>query len=62
MRHVSNLQLPRYENGVWIPAADDDAFLNTDHVPIYCDLIGNYSWFTKNDKNVQIATGGAEND
>ena len=58
MRHVGNLQVPKIENGDWIPAVDYDAFFITDQVPVYRDLQGDYSWGTKNDGNVHIATGG----
>ena len=60
MRRVGNLQVPKIETGVWISSVDDDAFVNTDHVPVHCYLPGNYSRGTKNDGNVQIETGGAE--
>ena len=49
MSRVGNLQVPKLENVVSIPAVGDDAFVNTDHVPVYRDLTGNYSWGKKND-------------
>ena len=54
------MQVPKIETGVWISSVDDDAFVNTDHVPVHCYLPGNISRGTKNDGNVQIETGGAE--
>ena len=47
MRNVGNLQVPKIENGVCIPDVDGDAFVNTDPVPVYHDLPGNYSWVPK---------------
>ena len=57
---VANLQVPAVKDGVLIPDIGDDQLVNTDHVPVYRDLPGNYSWGTINDGNIQIATGGAE--
>ena len=48
------------ENGVLIPPVDDDHFSNTYHVPVYRDMIGNYSWGEKNYLNVQVGTGGGD--
>ena len=57
---VANCQVPSVKDGVLIPDIGDDQLVNTDHVPVYRDLPGNYSWGHINDGNTQITTGGAE--
>ena len=57
---VANFQVPEVKDGVIIPAIGYGQLVNTDHVPVYRDLPGNYSWVPINDGNTQISTGGAE--
>ena len=54
---VASLQVENLmENGVLIPQVDDYHFSNTDHVPVYCDIPGNYSWEENNVGNIQAVT------
>ena len=62
VRHVGNLQVPKIENDIWVSDVDYGSFVDTDHVPVYCVMPVNFSWYTKNDGNVYITTGGAEKD
>ena len=41
---VGRRQLTRVVEGLHIPAIEDDSFANTDHIPVYRDMPGNYSW------------------
>ena len=44
-------------NGQAILTVKDDFFANTNHVPVYRDLTGNYSWTELGSSNKQLATG-----
>ena len=46
--------------GVIIPAVPDERLCNTDHIPMYKEDVGKYSWSEKNSGGRQIRTGGAE--
>ena len=37
-------QVPKFGNGITIPEIGDDPFSNSDHIPVYRDVTGNYSW------------------
>ena len=57
---VANSQVPAVKDGVLIPDIGDDQLVNTDHLSVYHELSGNYSWRPIIGSNTQIATGGAE--
>ena len=47
-------------DGILVPAVPDDRLCNTDHIPMYKEDVGKYSWSEKNSGGSQIRTGGAE--
>ena len=53
-------QVPKVVNGTTIPAIGDDSFVNSDHIPFYHDLPGNYSWIDSGAGDKQVVTGDAE--
>ena len=57
---VGRRQLARVLEGLHIPTIEDDSFANTDHIPLYCDMPGNYSWVESGSGNRLEVTGGAE--
>ena len=57
---VGRRQLARVVEGLHIPTIEDDSFANTDHIPVYRDMPGNYSWVEHGNGNKQVVTGGAE--
>ena len=53
-------QVPKVVNGIKITAIGDDSFANSDHIPVYRDFPGNYSWIESGAGNKQVVTGGSE--
>ena len=45
-----------------IAGVKDDYFCNTDHVPIWYESVGNYSWGEKSSGRRHVRTGGKEKD
>lgn len=69
IRSVAKSQTPRKEGHTVIPAVTDSRMANTDHVPMYRDMVGAYSWTKKGaggrgkrSLRGQIGTGGGEKD
>ena len=53
----------RRANGtVRIDGVKDAYFCNTDHVPVWYESVGNYSWGKKNSGRRHVRTGGKEKD
>eukprot|EP00957_Ditylum_brightwellii_P017448 1313735-Ditylum_brightwellii.AAC.2 len=43
--HVGHDQTPHTDNqGIFIPPIQDEDYCNTDHIPCYIDMTGNYTW------------------
>lgn len=68
-RRVAKSQVERKEGYLIIPAVPDERLANTDHIPMYRDMAGAYSWTkkgagggTKKKFRGQVATGGGEKD
>lgn len=57
---VGRTQLETRVGNTIIPAIPDSAWCNTDHLPVYRDMPGNYSWGEKGSGRRQVQTGGAE--
>ena len=61
VRRVAKAQTDtKNDDGALVPAVPDDRFCNTDHIPMYKEDVGKYSWSEKNSGGRQIRTGGAE--
>ena len=52
-------QVPKVFNCITIPAIGDDSFANSDHISVYCDFPGNYSWIDIGSGNKHVVIGGA---
>jgi hypothetical protein len=66
---VAKSQTPRKEGHLVIPHVPDEQMGNTDHIPMYRDMAGSYSWTkkgagggSKKKFRGQLATGGGEKD
>ena len=53
-------QCHRNENGTLVPEVTDDNLCYSDHIPMYIDMPGNYSWGEMGSSGAQIATSGKE--
>ena len=56
---MSRRQVQKSVNGITIPTIGDDSFANSDHITVYRDLPGDYSWIESGAGNNQVVTGGA---
>jgi len=52
----------RADGTVRIDGVKDAYFCNTDHVPVWYESVGNYSWGKKNSGRRHVRTGGKEKD
>ena len=59
---VRRMQKPalRGDGTVRIVGVKDEHLVNTDHVPMYGDMVGNYSWGRKDSGRRTVKTGGGE--
>ena len=57
---VARHQVESRSGTTLIPAICDERMVNTDHVPVYRDMPGNYTWGERGSGGRQISTGGAE--
>ena len=55
---VGKAQTNVVRDGVLIPDVHDDDFCNSDHIPVYIDLVGGYTWGENNLGGQKIGTGG----
>ena len=54
-------QIPHTDdNGLFIPPILDQDYCNTDHILVYIDITGNYTWGGRNTGGRKIGTGGKE--
>ena len=45
---------------VWVPAIKDIHYVNFDHVPVWNEAVGNFSWGRKSSGRRNVKTGGQE--
>ena len=57
---VANVQIAQQKHNIIVAPVKDDNMCNTDHVPLYIDMYGNYSWGENISGGRHIATGGKE--
>ena len=57
---VGRMQVSKVVNDITIPEIGDDSFANSDHINVYRDFPGNYSWIESGAGNKQVVTVGAE--
>ena len=55
--HVGSKQVPKVVNGITIPEIGDYSFASSDHIPVYRNLPGDYSWIESGAGNKQVVTG-----
>ena len=48
------------DNGNVFPPILDQYYCNTDHIPVYIDITGNYTWGEINTGGWEIGAGGKE--
>ena len=53
-------QVTKVVNGITITAIGDYSFAKSDHIPVYRDVPGNYSWIESVAGNKHVVTGGAK--
>ena len=57
---VANVKRAQQKHNIIVPPVKYDNMCNTDHVPVYIDMAGNYFWGKNNSGGRQVATGGKE--
>ena len=58
--HVGIRQVPKVVNGITISAIGNYSFASSDHIPVYRNLPGDYSWIESGSGNKQVVTGSEE--
>jgi len=70
-KRLAYLQVPHYESHTFtdgdfmqefVPGIEDGDVWNFDHVPIWRECVGNYSWGPKDSDRRNARTGGKEKD
>ena len=59
MRH-RQLSTTRPDGSVESTGVEDAYYFNTDHVPVWYELVGNYSWGRRDSERQYVRTGGKE--